>query len=283
MNFEDAFMKTNILILCAILLFISGCQENPVIPEEEQIVLQAYLYADQPVTEIAVMLSRPLSSSDTVNTSISTANVLLYKNNTSYQLTPSVQDPGKYFYAGNDLSVLYNDQFKIEVNYNGLTATAQTTVPPKPVNITINNTTMTFTTDTMTMPSGGTREMITTSDSLIVTWSNPNSEAYYYVVVESIDPNRQVLQSNTLFSSRNIRFVTEPSTEDHYRISDQYIKYTGRHKVTVYRVNQEYVNLYKSRQQDSRSLNEPQTNVKNGLGIFTAFASDSLFINVVLQ
>jgi hypothetical protein len=150
---------------------------------------------------------------------------------------------------------------------------------------------MTFTKDTMTMPSGGasttmppggTRVMITTSDSLVVTWSNPNSEAYY-VVVESVDPNRQVLQTDTMARVMDRRFVTEPITEDHYRVFDQDIKYTGRHKVTVYRVNQEYVNLYKSRQQDSRSLNEPQTNVKNGLGIFTAFASDSLFINVVLQ
>jgi hypothetical protein len=282
MNFKELIMKKCISLLCLPILFILGCQENPVIPEEEQIVLQAYLYANEPVTEITVMLSGPLSSSDTVNTLISTANVLLYKNNTSYQLTSSVQDPGKYYYAGNDLSVLSNEHYKIEVHSNGLISTAETTIPLKPENISANISTMTFTKETMTTPFGGTRDRITTSDSLVVSWSNPASEAYY-VVMESIDPNRQVLQSDTMFQFMNRRFVTEPITEDHYRVFDQDIKYTGRHKVTVYRVNQEYVNLYKSRQQDSRSLNEPLTNVKNGLGIFTAFASDSLFINVVLQ
>jgi len=275
-------MKKDIFLLCVLILFISGCEKNPVIPEDEQIVLQAYLYANEPVTEITVMLSRPLSSSDTVNTLISTANVLLYKNNTSYQLTPSIQDTGKYYYTGNDLSVLSNEHYKIEVHYNGLISTAETTVPSKPESMSANISTMTFTKETMTTPFGGTFDRITTSDSLVVSWNNPNSEAYY-AVVESVDPNRKVLQSDTLFARMNLRFVTEPSTEDHYRVFDQDIKYTGRHKITVYRVNQEYVNLYKSRQQDSRSLNEPLTNVKNGLGIFTAFASDSLFFNVVLQ
>jgi hypothetical protein len=282
MNFKEIIMKKSISLLYLLILFIAGCQENPVIPEEEQLVLQAYLYADEPITEVTVMLSRPLSSSDTVNQLISTANVLLYKNNTSYQLTPSIQDPGKYYYAGNVLSVLSNEHYKIEVHYNGLISTAETTVPLKPENMSANISTMTFTKETMTTPFGGTIDRITTSDSLVVSWSNPASEAYY-VVVESVDPNRQVLQSDTMFQFMNRRFVTEPITEDHYRVFDQDIKYAGRHKVTVYRVNQEYVNLYKTRRQDSRSLNEPQTNVKNGLGIFTAFASDSLFINVVLQ
>jgi len=275
-------MEKSISLLCILIFFISGCQENPVIPDEEQLVLQAYLYADEPVTEITVMLSRSLSSSDTVNTLISTANVLLYKNNASYQLTPSVKDSGKYYYAGNDLSVLSNEHYKIEVHYNGLISTAETTVPSKPESISINITTITFKKDSITTPFGEVREMITTSDSLIVSWSNPNSKSYY-VVLESVDPNREVLRSDSMAPFMNRRFVTEPMMEDYYRIFDRDIKYTGKHKITLYSVNQEYVDLYKSRQQDSRSLNEPQTNVKNGLGIFTAFASDSLFVNVVLQ
>lgn len=275
-------MKKDIFLICVLILVLSGCEKNPVIPEDEQIVLQAYLYTNEPVIDITIMLSRQLSSSDTVNTPISTANVILYKTNLSYQLTPSTQDPGKYYYAGNNLSVFSNDQYKIEVHYNGMISTAETTVPLKPQGLSANISVMTFKKDTGTTPFGGPRDRITTSDSLVVSWNDPTSDAYY-AVVESVDPNRIVLQSDTMLRFMDRRFVTEPIMEDHYRVFDQDIKYTGRHKVTVYRVNQEYVNLYKSRQQDSRSLNEPQTNVKNGLGIFTAFASDSLFFNVVLQ
>ena len=276
-------MKTKIVLITVLILFIVGCQDNPVIPEEEQLVLQAYLNAAEPVTDISVMLSKPLTSADTLNTPISTASVLLYKNNTSYVLTLSTQEPGKYYYAGGDLSVQPTEQYKIEVQYNGITSTAETIVPVKPENLSLNISTMTFTTETMTEPFGsGTMQRITTSDSMVISWTNPTGEAFY-VVVESVDPNRTVLQSDTMARLMDRRFVTEPMREDHYRVFDRDLNYTGKHKITVYRVNQEYVNLYKSRQQDSRSLNEPITNVKNGLGIFTAFASDSLFFNVILQ
>jgi len=51
----------------------------------------------------------------------------------------------------------------------------------------------------------------------------------------------------------------------------------------LYRVNQEYVDLYKSRDQDSRNLNEPLTNIENGLGIFSAFANDSVYFYAIKE
>ncbi|MBC8181278.1 hypothetical protein H8E88_09140 [candidate division KSB1 bacterium] len=47
----------------------------------------------------------------------------------------------------------------------------------------------------------------------------------------------------------------------------------------VFRVNQEYGDLYQSRNQDSRDLNEPLTNIVNGLGVFSAFNCDSVFFD----
>lgn len=274
-------MKQTIAALSVLLLAVCGCSENPILPEEQNLVLQAYLYADEPVTDITVMMSRPISSTDTSNELVSEANVTLYKNGVAYQLTAS-SSPGKYAYIGSDLQVQSGDQYTIQVAYDGITASAETKVPPKPVGLSTNTPTITFTKETVSTPFGGTMERVTTSDSLIVSWSNPTGAAYY-VVMESIDPNRQSIRSDTFPSFANMRFVTEPTTDDQYRAFEQDINYTGKHKITLYRVNQEYVDLYKSREQDSRSLNEPLTNVKDGLGIFTAFASDSLFVDVVLQ
>ncbi|MDA3862202.1 MAG: hypothetical protein PF445_13365 [Melioribacteraceae bacterium] len=53
--------------------------------------------------------------------------------------------------------------------------------------------------------------------------------------------------------------------------------------MVLYRVNKEYVDLYESRDQDSRNLNEPLTNIENGLGVFSAFASDSVYFNAVKE
>jgi hypothetical protein len=70
---------------------------------------------------------------------------------------------------------------------------------------------------------------------------------------------------------------------DEYRITRINVTNLGLHRVNVYRVNQEYADLYRSRNQDSRDLNEPLTNIANGLGVFTAFNSDSVFFRVVQE
>ena len=59
------------------------------------------------------------------------------------------------------------------------------------------------------------------------------------------------------------------------------LEFLGLHRVKVYRVNEEYTQLYQNRTQDSRDLNEPPSNIRNGLGVFSAFSSDSAFFTVL--
>jgi len=77
--------------------------------------------------------------------------------------------------------------------------------------------------------------------------------------------------------------VTAPTNENRYRISRFDLAHYGRYNVRVYHVNQEYANLYYSHQPDSLDLNEPLTNVENGLGIFSAFASSSANFTMAQQ
>jgi hypothetical protein len=78
-----------------------------------------------------------------------------------------------------------------------------------------------------------------------------------------------------------LRMVSTPTADYQYRIQRFDLSFYGRHRVKVYRVNQEYADLYESRQQDSRDLNEPLTNIRNGLGVFSAFNSTAAYFNVV--
>lgn len=116
-------------------------------------------------------------------------------------------------------------------------------------------------------------------DTAIVSWNNPTGD-YFYIVLESIDSTRQLLRADTLISRR---FVSDPTNQNFCTINNNSILYTGKYSLKVYRVNREYADLYKSREQDSRTLNEPLTNVKNGLGIFAAFASDTLYFTATMQ
>ncbi|MDB4063024.1 hypothetical protein N9541_03055 [Flavobacteriaceae bacterium] len=47
--------------------------------------------------------------------------------------------------------------------------------------------------------------------------------------------------------------------------------------------SKEYALLYETSTQDSRDLNEPYTNINNGLGIFSGFASQEVYFEVIKQ
>ena len=76
-------------------------------------------------------------------------------------------------------------------------------------------------------------------------------------------------------------FVFPPINDDTYNVRLPFITHLGLHRITVYKVNQEYADLYENLEQDSRDLNEPPTNINNGLGIFSAFNSQNVFFEVV--
>ena len=116
-----------------------------------------------------------------------------------------------------------------------------------------------------------------------VTWANPDGD-YFYVLVENIeyDPEDIEFGFSGFKGGRNFRFLSQPFITDTYIIRvflsvQQY----GTHRVRLYSVNQEYADLYENREQDSRNLTEPLSNVENGLGIFTAFSYDEAFFEVV--
>ncbi len=77
------------------------------------------------------------------------------------------------------------------------------------------------------------------------------------------------------------QMVTRPVNDDFYEISPRELTHFGTHRVIVFSVNEEYVNLYETQEQDTRKLNEPFSNIENGLGIFASFSSDTLYFEVV--
>lgn len=107
----------------------------------------------------------------------------------------------------------------------------------------------------------------------------PVGKAAHYIVVDNIENNPESIFVDLPFE-RNFNFITEPTSSDVFLLQPRILEQYGTHRVVLYRVNQEYVDLYENREQDSRNLTEPLTNVENGLGVFTAFNSDTLYFEV---
>ena len=269
-----------ILIISISFLITLGCtKDSPMSPQDDLIVVRGYLYANEPVTDIQITSTLALGSEDSTAPPINNANVSLIKEDKRYELVLSAGDSGYYHYEGDDLIVETGDEFRIEVSYNDQQVYATTNVPEAPQNVTISKSTLSFPNfDTMweLRQQGITMDSIRASMTLTVNWDK-EADALYFVVVENIDENPVEVESG--FGRGRGRFISQPMATGEYMVNAMMMTHLGRHRVKVYRVNQEYADLYQSRNQDSRDLNEPLTNVINGLGVFSAFNSNSVFFD----
>ncbi len=270
--------KSKIILFLIIIYITAGCDESISTQiDKDLVVVEGFLYANQPVKDISLTEVLPLGSEDSLAPPITNATVIIKKQETEFMLIPDNTKAGFYYYPDNDLVINYKDELFLEVNVNNKIITAKTSVPLKPTNLQLNSDILIIPEFT---PGAGRRPPDLESYSIKLTWDNFDN-SYYYVTIENIEQDPIPIDLNTgKFASR---FVSEPSISSEYRISFGLITHLGKHRLVLYTVNQEYVDLYESRDQDSRNLNEPLTNIENGLGIFSAFASDTVYFSTVKE
>ena len=278
-------MKTvHVAFLLSALLLLAACDSMDAGEADNLIVVEAFLYAGEPVNDIHLSTVIPLDSEDSLTAPINDADVRLVKNGTTYALTPSGDD-GSYFYSGDDLVVATGDIFQIEVDRGGAHLTAETTVPSPPIGVSLAVT-------TIVVPSVGDdffaiRELFRTlrqENTLSVTWDNPDAESYFVALEAPANDNPDYLLPEFIRERfGGFRIVSQPTTANFFDIPILSLEIIGSYETTVYRINQEYADLYENREQDSRDLNEPPTNIEGGLGVFSAFNGRSATFQIVRE
>jgi hypothetical protein len=272
-------MRTSWIVVAAGMVVTSlwngGCTENPDGLATADIVVRGYLYAGKPVSDVQLTSSIAIGAADTVGPPITDAAVTLERNGVAYNLTSDPARSGYYIYSGSDLLVRAGDLFRLRVVRGDVQLSATTTVPSQPAGLSVSSDTLPVSVRTMF----GNFKEVYSADSLVVRWDGTENDLYY-TVTRCIESDPQSIVTDTL---RRFDFISQPTSQLQHRIQVQNIRYTGAYRVYVYRVNQEYADLYRSRAQDTRTLNEPLTNIQNGLGVFSAFASDSVGFYVTLQ
>jgi hypothetical protein len=250
----------------AVLLAITGCEADPLSPvPDARFVVQAFLYAGEPVTDVRITAVLPLGAADSVAPPINHAQVTLRKEGIRYVLLPTPGNAGFYHYAGEDLTVAVGDTFDLEVAVDGVTASGRTTVPPPPDSVRVSSTELRV-------------DGFFAAESVVVRWENPERN-WYFITHRNVEDDPEPIFEGTIFIRPGL-ILSEPTAADSAEISRLSLRHFGRYEVRVHRVNAEYERLYMSRRQDTRDLNEPASNIANGLGIFTAFSSRSAFFLV---
>ncbi|MFC2123761.1 DUF4249 family protein [Bacteroidota bacterium] len=272
-------MKKIILFLYIIFLF-SACEEDTtVIPYVEILIVEGYLYEGEPVENIKLSKLIPITGDLGEDYSVNDATVEIIMNGESYSLELSPGDSGYYHYPNNDLIIEEGEKFELLIEYNDEFVSAETIVPQPPdsMRLSLEEVKVEPIYERWDMRN---REV----EDVLLEWHNPDA-SYYYVVIENteVDPDNVDVNGIMEDFKGKIRFmmITEPTQDDFYLFRGMMLEQYGTHKVTLYKVNKEYADLYETSGQDSRDLNEPLNNIHNGLGIFTSFNSDVLYFEVV--
>jgi hypothetical protein len=257
-------------------LFLVQCEDNSLItPDYQGIVIQGYLYEGEPVTQIRITETLPIGDTSSSIPPINDAVVTLMKGDTIFELSPTQGDSGYYHYEGNDLVISESDLFTLKVAYFGIEAYGSTSVPPAPKNSVLTDT-------VLYLPKTMDFEFDSTRHEIKVSW-DIDTNAMYFVYIENVEEDP--VQVNSRIPPRGLpgRMVEMPMNQNFYPILFEDITHYGLHRIRIYRINKEYVDLYISRNQNTRELNEPLTNIVNGLGVFSAFNHTDIFFRAISE
>lgn len=264
----------SIFPLLVALLLVSACDSDPLTTENDLLVVEAFLYAGKPVDDIRLTKTISLSSDDSVAVPVNSASVTLLKNGQIYPLT-AIGSDGRYEYQSDDLTVNPEDVFELNIEYEDQQLVAETTVPSPPMG-TLMSQSILYVPDFDEDPFALIEFFRDPNNLVRIVWDNPEGQAYFVSVSTPASTNPQyVLPENIQARFAGLELVLEPTNDDFFEIPLRLLDVFGTYSIQVFKINDEYVNLYENREQDSRDLNEPLTNIQGGLGIFSAFAGNA--------
>jgi len=262
------------LSIYGFLSIFSSCEEDNNISIETDIpVVEAYLIPGEAINHVKLTKLIPYLTDETYSVAeeINDAEITIINDDANYKLIPFPGDSGYYYYPDTNVLVSENQTYSIEFQYKDKLVYASTITPEKPTNFNISQNL--FLVERMVEGSYPSF----TSDTYEITWDNEDGSNYYI----SIDLLGTIIDPvSFMFTDTVTQTLSSPAVTDVYNIHSRSLRYYGNYRVVLYKVNEEYANLYESTSTSSQSLTDPFTNIENGKGIFTAFNTDTLFFEV---
>ena len=274
--------------LFSITFLTLSCEDDLLpVPEADLIVVRGYLYAGQPVTDVILASTLALDDESETAIPIDSAVVVLKRGAEEFVLFPvhsydttetDTTFSITYTYPDSNLVVAEGDTFILDINYGEQHLTSEAIVPTKPDSFLSNI-------DTMYVPSFDRnrdyiRWIFADSNIIRLNWDNPEDH-FHYLLMNNVEEDPEPLEKT--LPPRWRRFISEPFIDTSYAMLASTITHFGRHDIVLFHVQTDYVLLYQSSGQNSRDLNEPYNNINGGLGMFTAFNSDTVSIVLLPQ
>lgn len=272
--------KVGLLLLWLSLALVS-CEEEKI--GSSSFVVEGFLYAGSPITNINIKSTVPFDAVSIPGQPIPDAQVNL---NYDGESIPLSFNPATLRYDGpQDLIISTGAQVSLSLQVGDQLATSETVIPeyPRELRTSIPK---------IVIPeielSRDLREVLTAlfqEARLDIQWANQQEDNHFLVIEPADTTNAKPIFNEDIPSNvgtffDNFRLVSEPSRDSVYTVVGLSLQNYGSYRAILYRINQEYADLYADQLQDSRNLNEPPTNIENGLGIFTGISSDTVIFEI---
>ena len=264
------FIIYSIIILSGLLF---SCDNDDEILYDDIPVVEAYLYTNQSLDSIKIVKALPYYSDADTNIVINDLSVFITVNNQSYTYKQSTKNPEYYSIDNNQLIIQENTEYSIHFDFDNIEVSSSTIGPGEPENFTISDTAIYIDDDSF----GGFFEE---ENNIEFTWDNPDEE-YFMLSIQLTDTTS--LADNQIFDNAEdpaYSILMPPMNSGSMEIGGMMLQYFGNYRAVIFKVNDEYIELFESLNQNSSSLVESPSNIENGKGIFTAMSSDTLYFDV---
>lgn len=265
-------LNTVELSMFLILIVVSSCsKEEGSTTYETSVVVESYLLPGEPL-EVQLTEEIAYFSENTTEQSIENIDLTITEDGVAKSFHHS--GDGK-FVSDSNWVVKEGSTYQLEFRYNEETIRAETNVPAKPQGLTCNHARIEI---EPIIQGSGVRPTFS-DENINVEWTNTTGE-YYLVAVENREEEPMAIIQGDLPARQTIR--NEPNQSDFFDITARTFTHYGTHRIILYRLSPEYAALYVDNGSSSLDLQEPSSNVENGLGIFTGLNTDTIFLDVVV-
>lgn len=257
-----------VLIVC----FFIGCTKTDDLSTlAPRAVVEGYLGAGDSV-DILIKKEIPFGS-DTITVAEPLSNLTVTLETEGKTIALQARDSGHYT---SSTRILAEKTYILKFNYDGKAITATTTIPTKPKDFKISVSDLAIAQITL---GGGVRP--TFPDPVKLTWTNTDN-SFYLSAFTNLETSPESIFGGTInFGGRNRPPVfNRPTQLNGAEIEPPRLQYYGTFDILLMHVQPEYAALYEETGNSSLNLTSPPTNITNGLGIFTGFASDTLKLYV---
>ncbi|MCZ4222930.1 DUF4249 family protein [Pedobacter rhodius] len=260
--------KTDYIFIIFALILLIGCKkETEEISTYNKPVVEAYLIPGMPL-QVKVYYQKYLQDTITYGYPVTGLKPrVLDGSGNSVALTET--NSGVYTYSDPSF-VKASGNYTLNFDLDGYQISAETTMPDKPKNFRVSS-------SQQQIPTMGLGSSSGTFTPVIFSWLNPSS-AYYMISFQNIEAYPTTINSRVTSPALNVEVLAGQTSS--YQTQQANFNYLGLHRVLLFHINKEYNDALKASGETSLSLNTPYTNVKNGLGIFTAMQADTLYLSV---